>query len=147
MTNRSILVARTALGLGNLQLWQSGKYILPEGTFGAGEMTQRRITSESPMVAGRYASSIVEGQRFGNISVHVLSPNEASLQSYVQEVITAMTQFRYTLAWQWRGLSGTWQCEKADWALGETGILHEGWLKVNSQAINFTVPHRRVSGF
>jgi hypothetical protein len=144
--SRSILVNRASLGLGNLQLWQRGKYILPDGTFGPGETAQRREFAESPMVAGRYASSIVEGQRTATMAVHVISATEVGLQGLVQEVITAMTQFRFTMAWQWNGLSGTWQCECADWTLGTSAILDEEWLAVNNQAVYFTVPHRRVSG-
>lgn len=145
--SRSVLVNRAGLALGNLQLWQPGKFYLPDGTFGPGETAQRRVTSESPMVAGRYASAIVEAQRTGNLAVHVMSPTEVGLQALVQEVVTALTQFRFTLAWQWNGLSGTWQCEAADWTLGTSAILDEEWLAVNNQAVYFVVPHRRVSGF
>ena len=144
--SRSVLVTRTELSLGDLQLWQAGKYILPEGTFGGGETAQRRLTSEGPQVKGRYPSALTEGGRTGNISVHVLS-SLATLQADVQAVVDAMTQFRFMLAWTYGGLSGTWQCEKADWALGESGIIDEGWLKVHSQAIHFVVPHNRISGF
>lgn len=145
--SRSVLINRAGLGLGNLQLWAPPTYITPDGVFGSGQTVQRRVTSESPMVGGRYASSIVEDQRVGNLAVHVGSPNEAGLQALVQTVITAMTQFRYTLAWQWGGLSGTWQCEAGDWMLGTGGMLDEEWLADHQQAVYFTVPHRRVSGF
>lgn len=145
--SRSVIVTRKSLGLSSLQLWQVGKFYLPEGTFGPGETAQRRLTSESPMVAGRYAYSIVEDQRMGNLAVHVMAPSEGTLAARVQEVVTAMTQFRYALTWQWNGLSGSWQCESADWALGQSGILDEDWLAGNQQAVFFTVPHLRVSGF
>lgn len=145
--SRSVLVNRVGLGLDNLQLWEQGKFYLPDGTFGGGETTQRRGTSESPMVKGRYAYSIVEGQRQGVLAVHVVAPDVSALQARVQEVVTALTQFRFTLAWQWNGLSGTWQCEAADWALGQSGVLDEEWLAGDQQAVFFTVPHRRVSGF
>ena len=144
--SRSILVSRAELGLANLQLSQVNKYYLPEGTFGPGETGHRRVTSESPMVKGRYPSSIVEADRVGNIAVHVLSTLE-NLQADCQVVIDAMTQYRYSLAWQWDGLSGTWQCETADWALGQAGILEEKFLQINTQIIHFTVPHNRISGF
>lgn len=144
--SRSILVTRTELGLANLQLSQEGLYYLPDGSFGPGETSQRRVTSESPQVNGRYPSSIIEGSRSGNVSVHVLS-DLSNLQANVQTVITAMTQFRYTLAWQFDGLSGTWQCEKADWSLGESGTLDVRFLEVHTQKIHFVVPHNRISGF
>ncbi len=144
--SRSVLVARTSLGLANLQLSQAGRFYLPDGTFSTGETAQSRKTFESPQVKGRYASSIIEGSRTGNISVHVLS-TLPTLQSDIQEVINAMTQFKYILVWQFNGLSGTWQCEAADWTLGESGVIHAKFLEINTQIIHFTVPHNRISGF
>lgn len=144
--SRSLIVSRGSLSLPALQLWQDGRYILPDGTFGGGETGQRRVTSESPQVRGRYASSIVEGGRSGNVSVHVIS-DLSSLQGDVQEVIDAMTQFRYTLDWVFDGLSGVWQCEAADWALGASGTLDVEHLKINTQIVHFVVPHNRISGF
>jgi hypothetical protein len=144
--SRSVVVSRTELGLSDLQLEQANKYYLPDGTFGTGETGHRRVTSESPMVKGRYPSSIIEADRVGNIAVHVLS-TEANIQADCQTIIDAMIQFRFMLAWQWDGLSGTWQCETADWALGQSGVIHVKFLKVNTQIIYFTVPHNRISGF
>ena len=144
--SRSVAVTRIELGLADLQLEQTDKYYIPDGTFGPGETGHRRVTSDSPMVKGRYPSSIVEADRVGNIGVHVLS-TEANIQADCQVVINAMTQFRFMLAWQWDGLSGTWQCETSDWALGQSGVIDVRFLKVHTQIIYFTVPHNRISGF
>lgn len=144
--SRSVIVSRTLLGLDDLQLSQKDRFYLPDGTFGGGETAQRRITSESPQVKGRYPSSLVEGNRTGNLSVHVVATEE-TLQNEVQIVIDAMTQFMYQLAWNFDGLSGLWQCEAADWALGESGTLDAKFLKLNTQIIHFVVPHNRISGF
>lgn len=144
--SRSVIVSRASLGLEDLQLSESGRFYLPDGTFGGGETAQKRVTSEGPQVKGRYPSSIVEGSRDGNISVHVVS-NITDLQTDLQEVIDAMTQFRYMLAWQFDGLSGTWQCEKADWSLGAAGVIDVGHLKIHTQIVHFVVPHNRISGF
>lgn len=144
---RSIIVSRTELGLPDLQLWQAGKYILPEGTFGPGEAAFNRVTTEGPLFKGRHAVSIVEGQRTANLGVHVMADVIEDLQPRCKEVVDALTQFRYMLQWQWNGLGGVWQCETADWAPGEGGIINEGWLKHHNQPLYFTVPHRRVSGF
>lgn len=144
--SESILVSRTSLGLADLQLSQTGKYYLPDVTFGTGETGHTRITNESPQVRGRYASSIVEGSRSANISVHVLS-TILNLQNDIQEVIDAMSQFKYLLAWQFHGLSGVWQCEKADWALGQAGVIDIDLLQVDTQIVHFVVPHNRISGF
>lgn len=144
---RSILVDRDSLSLAPLQVWQTGKFILPEGTFGGGSTGQRRKTTESDIVRGSYSTAIVEGQRTGNVSVHIFGNATDTLQDLVMEVITAFTQFRYTLAWQYNGLAGTWQCEAADYDLGQSGgIIDEGWLSANSQAINFSIPHNRLTG-
>lgn len=144
--SRSILVSRTSLGLSNLQLSEAGRFYLPDGTFSTGETSQNRKTSESPQVKGRYPSSIIEASRTGNVSVHVIS-TLASLQNDVEEVIGAMTQFRYVLVWQFNGLGGTWQCEKSDWTLGESGVVNAKFLEINTQIVHFTVPHNRISGF
>lgn len=144
--SRSLLVTRTLLSLPNLQLSELGRFYLPDGTFGGGETAQKRTTSESPQVKGRYASSIVEGSRSGNISVHVVA-EEDTLQDEVQLVIDAMTQFMYHLQWQFDGLSGVWRCEAADWSLGASGTLDTLHLKYNTQIIHFVVPHNRISGF
>lgn len=143
---RSVLVTRTDLGLEPLQLWQNGKFILPEGTFGGGLTQQRRSTTENNIVKGRYATAIVEAQRTANMGVHVLAWDIDEIQPLVEEVIEALTQFRFQLTWQWNGLGGVWSCEAADWAVGAAGIIDEGWLKVHSQPLFFTIPHRRVSG-
>ena len=143
---RSVIVTRTDLGLEPLQLWQVGKFILPEGTFGAGQTQQRRSTTENNLVKGRYATAIVEGQRSANMGVHCMAYDIDDIQPLVEEVIAALTQFRFQLTWQWNGLGGVWACEAADWAVGEAGIINEGWLKVNNQPLYFVLPHRRVSG-
>lgn len=129
-----------------MQLWQPGRYVIPDGTFGGGETSQRRVTSESPQVNGRYASSIVEGSRTGNLSVHVIADRD-TLQAEVQLLIDAMSQFRYTLTWEFDGLGGVWQCEQSDWALGESGTLDAVHLKLNTQIVHFVIPHNRISGF
>jgi hypothetical protein len=144
--SRSFVVTRTLLGLPDLQLEQKNKYYIPDGTFGTGETGHRRVTSESPMVTGRYPSSIVEADRVANVGVHILSTQE-DLQAECQIVIDAMTQFRFVLAWQWNGLSGIWQCETADWALGQAGVINQDFLSLHTQIIHFTVPHNRISGF
>lgn len=144
--SRSILVSRTSLSLPDLQLSQKDLYYLPDGSFNAGQTTQSRKTHESPQVKGRYPSNIIEGGRTGNVSVHVIA-DEATLQPKLQAVIDAMEQFRYMLTWKFDGLSGVWQCEKADWALGEGGVLHVKFLEIHTQIIHFTVPHNRISGF
>lgn len=144
--SRSILVSRTLLGLPDLQLSQENRFYLPDGSFNTGQTNQSRKTHESPQVKGRYPSSIIEGSRTGNISVHVIA-TEATLQDELQLVINAMEQFKYTLAWQFDGLGGVWQCEKADWALGEGGVLNVKFLQVHTQIVHFTVPHNRISGF
>ena len=142
---RSIVVTRTELGLGNLELWQPGKYVVPDGTFGGGQTTQRRVTSTSPLVKGRYASSIVEDQRVASLAVHVIAANEAGMNAPSMDLIYALTQFRYTLVWYWNGLSGTWQCEAADWAAGSSGVL-DSWSAACHNELFFTIPHRRISG-
>jgi hypothetical protein len=144
--SRVVVVSRTELGLADLPLEQDGKYYIPDGTFGGGEVGHRRVTSESPMVKGRYPSSIIEADRVGNVAVHVIS-TEANLQADCQTVIDAMTQFRYLLSWQWDGLSGVWQCETADWALGQSGVLDQRFLEIHTQIVYFTVPYNRISGF
>lgn len=144
--SRSVLVSRTSLVLDDLQLSQIGRFYLPDGTFGGGETAQKRTTSESPQVKGRYPSSLVEGSRSGNISVHVIATEE-TLQDEIQLVIDAMTQFMYLLDWHFDGLSGLWQCEKADWSLGASGTLDVKHLELNTQIVHFVVPHNRLSGF
>lgn len=144
--SRSAKVSRESLGLDDLQLSQLGLYYLPDGTFGGGETTQTRVTSEGPQVKGRYPSSITEGSRTGNISVHVIATEE-TLQDKIQVVVDAMTQFMYMLDWKFDGLSGLWQCEKADWSLGASGTLDAAHLEINTQIVHFVVPHNRISGF
>lgn len=144
--SKSVLVSRASLGLDYLQLSQRGRFYLPDGTFGGGETTQKRETSEAPQVKGRYPSSITEGGRTGNVSVHVIATEE-TLQDEVELVVNAMTQFMYTLIWHWNGLRGVWQCEKADWSLGASGTLDAAHLEVFTQIVHFVVPHNRLSGF
>lgn len=144
--SRSAIVSRTSLGLDPLQLSQAGRFYLPDGTFGGGQTTQNRTTSEGPQVKGRYASNLIEASRSGNISVHVIATEE-TLQDEIQLVVDAMTQFRYILEWSFSGLGGVWQCEKADWELGSSGTLDAAHLQVHTQIVHFVVPHNRLSGF
>ena len=129
--SRSVVVSRTELGLADLQLEQVNKYYIPDGTFGTGETGHRRVTSDSPMVKGRYPSSIVEADRVGNVGVHVIS-TEANIQADCLVVVAAMTQSRFMLGWSWDGLSGTWQCETSDYALGQSGVIDVKFLKLHT---------------
>ena len=144
---RSVLVTRTLLELPDLQLWQTGKYFLPEGTFGPGETSQNAETVSNALVKGAYPTLSAEGERVGNIGVHVQAQVDSDLQPRVEEVINAMTQFMFILTWNYGNkLGGVWRCRAGDWALGQQGIIDEPWLKAIQQTVYFTVPHNRISG-
>lgn len=148
---RAVAVSRTLLGLPDLQLWQTDPltYVLPENTFNMGEQTEKRLTTDNELTIGRHMTAAAESTRMGQLTVHCFG-TEITLQDNMLVVLNALRQFRYVLEYQWGPLSGTWQCEKADYALGVNGQVEDIWIARNndlySQAIVFTIPHIRLAG-
>lgn len=156
---RSMVVTGGTSGA-SLQLHQPGVSFLLEGTFSTGQQQRRRVTTESNVVAGRYATSIVEGQRVGTVGVAVQAFQSAQLQPRMQAILAIVSEFRFSLAWQYDGLSGTWTCEAADYAFGDqSGTVDEFWLEPPSandttvyaqapivQTLYLSIPHRRLTG-
>lgn len=146
--SRSLVVTGGTSGTA-LQLHQPGVSFLLEGTFSTGQQQRRRKTTESDVVKGRYATAIVEAQRVGTVGVAVQALTDGELQPRLDAILAIVSEFRFSLAWQYDGLSGTWTCEAADYALGSSnGVMDEFWLQGAPivQTLYLSIPHRRLTG-
>lgn len=143
-------VSRTSLSstLGPLELWNPGTYVIPDGTFGPGEQTHRRLTVSSPWVRGRFATSIVADAQIAPLQVLVQSPTEVELDQRIAHLIDAMTQFTYTITFTQYGLgTNSWVCEQADYAVGPGGVIDNFGLLFFEQPVTFSVPRSPVNAF
>ena len=146
MTTRSLQVSRTDLSLAPLELWQPGKYVIVDGSFGPGAQTYRRLTVDSPWVAGRFLTNAVADVQMVPLVIQVQSPDEAGLEPNITELLAAFKQFSFTMTSVHHGLgTQAWWCERADYAVGPSGVIDDFDLKFYEQAVSFTIPRSPVN--
>lgn len=123
----------------------SATYNLADG-MSLGARVQRRDVATSPFLAGRQLVAAYDD--ISEMMVPIIVRGAAStqaLQSRIQTLVNAFTQFSYHLTYEHHHLGEIatykWLCEKADWALGDGGqMVNTLWHGERIQVVNFSVP-------
>lgn len=139
-------VTRTELALSNLEFGTltqdgaSGFYIVRNG-FGPGSVSKRRITAESIFYPGRTLVHATPDVQTSILKIRVKGETQQDLYNRVAEVTAAFDQFSYSLTVNINGTYWEYECETADWTLGQDGAVDDIMLRSNTQFVTFTIPH------
>lgn len=113
----SVLVSRTRLGLGPLQIASGGTYFLTPQFLGA-TVTWTRQQVGSPFADGQVTTSRVRQNVTETVGVEVRADTYAELDAAISAVIAAFTQDRFTMTIEVGDVDiATYQyrCEAADY--------------------------------
>lgn len=142
------VVGRASMGLGDLVITNTADltcpYVIGRNGFGPGSVQWRKKTVESPFVNGRFVVSQVKDAVSMTLSVRVKGASFDWLDYHVQQLVNAMSQFDYSVTWTINGVTHTYRCEAADWAIGEGGVIQDLEARSWTQMCNFVVPRQPV---
>lgn len=125
-------------------------YSLGEG-FTVGARVQRRQVAESPFLPRRKLIGAVDDISEHIVPIIVKANGAALLQTRIDSIVDVFTQFEFNLEYiHDSGVAGgdavyMWQCEKADWSIGESGEINNTfWHGIYWQVVRFSVPITKV---
>ncbi len=139
--NASMVCTRTELSEANLEISiDNGYYVIRDG-MGPGAIQYRRITAESPFVAGRVPVHIVPDTITLMPYIRVRGSSLSDLADKVVDLTNAFTQFQYTLSFAIEGeFAAEYRCEAADYTVGNGGQFEDLKLRSFLQDVQFDVP-------
>jgi hypothetical protein len=137
----SLTLTRTELSLGDLLVTPANDYFVVREGIGEGAIQYRRVTAQSPFVAGRVPVHIVPDIIILNPIIRVRGTSYADLDTKIDTLTVAFTQFIYTLTFEIGGeFDREYQCEAADYATGNAGQYEDLKLRSFVQDVAFEVP-------
>lgn len=115
-------------------------YIIPRNGIGPGAVSWRKNTVASPFSYGRFVVSQVQDVVTMSVAVRVRAASHDWMDYYVSQLVDAFEQFSYTFTYSIDGVSHSYQCEAADWAVGDSGQYDDLMGLSYNQIVTFTVP-------
>jgi hypothetical protein len=141
-------VTRTYLSLSNLVIAPSAGYYIQRDGFGPGEVIHRKNQVSSIYLAGSYQTHAVKDQQTTTLKVRVQGSDQSQLYTRMETLAVAMEQFNFTLKLYINGVAYQYDCDTADYSVGDTGNVQDLWLRSDTQIMTFQIPHKPiVSGF
>lgn len=104
----------------------------------------QRQTIEGPYQAGRVLVSAVASQVVLNGAVRIYGSNWANQQAWTRAVLAALSQRAFTLTEALNAVTRVWECEPADFVLGEGGMDPWGVNRAR-QVYTFSIPCLEVT--
>ena len=139
----SVLVDRSSLSLGQLELNDNTNYTIIRDTLGPGEITRKNIMASSPWISGDVVTYSAREHMMSSIGVRVQGTSMAHLMTLTQAVIEAFEQYNYTVAITIGGeTTGVWVCDPANIAIGEGGAFQSLHFIQYQQEIRLQVPRK-----
>lgn len=106
-----------------------------------GKVTQRRITAESPFVDGEFLTQVTKGQSQGTLQVWVSGSTILQVRANIESLVTAFSQFEYTITTTTDNAVWSYRCEPADYAVGfENVYLSAKYVPVALSFYRYPVP-------
>lgn len=141
-------ITRTYLSLSDLVISPSAGYYIQRDGFGPGEVSFRRSETSSIYVAGTYMTHAVKDQQSASLKIRVQGSNQSDLYTKMETLATAMEQFQFTLRLYINGVLYSYQCDTADYSIGDGGNVQDLWLRSDTQIMNFQIKHKPImNGF
>lgn len=142
------LITRSELALSPLAFTPANGYFIQRDSFGPGESSNRTTYVESPYVIGKTMTHAVKDHQTLSLTVRVQGTDHADMISKMTTLCEAFEQFNYTLTVVIDGISYTYDCDTADYSVGDSGNLKDLWIRSATQLVAFDVPHKpKQSGF
>lgn len=123
-TTFDLQLTRSELGLSTLDLNDQVNYIVAETLFG-GQQSWNRQTVKSPFVDGEFTVHRSMSQRQERVGIQVLGDTQTTLQTNLDALLTALSQFRFNLIWTADSVQRTYNCETADYQID---FSRERWM-------------------
>lgn len=118
MPTLGVTVSRTALALPVLSLTTS-PYWIDEDGLESPEMTWRRTyAGDSPYTHGSELVAAVKEQTSLPLGVLILADSALELQTALDDLDEAVSQFTYTTTVTVDGIARSWSCDPASWRRG-----------------------------
>lgn len=141
--NLTIAVTRTLLALDPLYLDGTGNgYEIFK--LGPGSTSWRKEVVESPYTHGNTLVSAVKDIQNAPLGVRVRGSSAAQLDSRLDTLLDAFSQFSYYLSVVIDGETKVWLCEPADWSVGEDGEFNKFHLMAKIYEVSFDIPRQPV---
>lgn len=138
----TVTVSRSELSLGSLVLSADTGYYVSRKGIGPGDVSQRRITVDTPFTSGRTLVHAVKDVVTSPVDVRVVGTSVDQLFSKIDQLTAAFSQFRYSVQIDIEGHVETWVCEPADYAVGSSGAYDDLMIRSNMQMVKLSVPHK-----
>lgn len=135
-------VTRPDLGLGALSL-AGGSRSVPGYeiiAWGPGGVAWRRNVAKNPFVSGEALISAVKDVRMLSLEVMVYGSGMNDLNSRMATLMAAFEQFAYLTTVTVGGAPNGYNCEPADYSVGDNGQWNKFLLAQFMQNVNFTIP-------
>ena len=142
------IITRTELALGNLAFNPTNGYYIARDSWGPGEVSHRSVYTSSPYVIGQTLVHSVKDLQTSTLRVRVKGDDQAEMMTRLEALCVAFEQFNYTLTIIINGVTYAYDCDTANYSVGDGGNLQDLWLRSNTQMVAFEVPHKpKQSGF
>ena len=108
------------------------RYVVEGSTFAETQTTYRRITTESPYIAGRFLINAIPDVIEESIVLYVYGQDQVDLNDNLDRVIKLFTQFSYILEFTLDSSRTQYQCEPADYSINKTReFIHNTMAQIN----------------
>lgn len=136
------VITRTELALSNLAFNSTNGYYVARDGFGPGEVSHRTTYAQSPYVIGQTMTHAVKDLQTSTLKVRVKGDTQAEMYTRLETLCEAFEQFNYTLTLIINGETFTYDCDTANYSVGNGGDLEDLWLRSNTQMVAFEIPHK-----
>jgi hypothetical protein len=137
-----VTIGRATLGLGNLFLNRDTGWSFDRNGIEFGENSLRRTTVETPYVNGRTLVNAVPDQQVSVLKLYCHGANDEEIFSKIDGLRTALFQFQYLIAVEVGGSTWIWNCEPADFTIGNGGAIEDLLLRQGLQRVTATIPRK-----
>ena len=142
MTTLSGTITRTSLALPDLALFGSSPYHLVGGagneasSLQTGQVVHNNRSAESDFLNGAVLVHSRAGMRTMSMSWYVFGSSLSGVKADIETLLVAVNQASWTLTIVIDGVSRSWECWPADWAVS----YDTPHVKGNVAQVNLTVP-------
>ena len=138
-------ITRTWLSLSDLSIAPSAGYYIQRDGFGPGETSFRKTQVSSIYVAGTYMTHAVKDQQTSTLKIRIQGSNQSDLYTKMDNLAKAMEQFSFILRLYINGVLYQYDCDTANYSVGDAGNVQDLWLRQNTQIMSFEIPHKPIS--
>lgn len=134
-------VTRTELGLGNLAL-NTDTYKIIRDSWGPGVVEFERHKASSPYINGDFLISRRKAQVEMPLGIRVTGSTPTDCLNKVGTLLRAFEQFRYQLSLTIEGTTFRYNCESADYSVGDGGFFQAFHIRAYKQEVRLVIPRR-----